>query len=268
MGKIKLCFLSIVLYFICLPPSTISESCNSNTFEMICDEVSINNYFGLGYVLRCKTGNLNISASDSSLSSVKHNNKLEVTDNYEIIGLTIHSSSVNFIPNGIKSLFPNLKALNIGSSGLQCVTKKDLKEFGDCLVNLDLEGNKITSIDADLFDDNTNLIYISLSENAIKHIETGFFDNLRKLKNVKRVYFDSAGCMNQEYDTSNDGSMTTFTWKSLKCTDLTAKVETQHLIMNEKFKCMEEETSKAKMQKSLDQIVLVVVSVFVLIIKL
>lgn len=268
MEELKLCFLSIVLYFICLPPLTISESCDSNTFEMICDEVSKNNYFGLGYVLRCKTSNLNISDSDSLLSLVKHNNKSEITDNYEIMGLTIHSSSVKFIPNGIKSLFPNLKALNIGSSGLQCVTKKDLKEFGDFLVNLDLEGNEITSIDADLFDYNTNLIYISLSENAIKHIDTGFFENLRKLNNVERAYFDSAGCMNQEFDTLDDGSMTTFKWKSEKCTDLTAKVETQNLIMNGKFKCLEGKTSKAKMQKSLDQIVLVVVSVFVLIIKL
>lgn len=228
----------------------ISQYCSNKIekIEIICSSIEKANC--CGSQLTCDGGNsIKSTFSDTSVSSVVHNNNSEVKNLPQITALTINHATVKFIPSGIGKQFTNLKVLFIRSSGLLSVNKNNLKEFGSSLNFLDLYENKITSIDADLFEYNPNMEVIALDGNPFRHIEPEFFTNLKKFR-VERIDIRSRdGCIYQHFETSSGHNIATFKWNNEKCIDSTAKLETviQYVINND-FKCLHENINNLKVK--------------------
>lgn len=238
MEKLKFRMLFAIFLLTHLSALTISQSCVEKKVQITCDNVSSDDHRANGEDLTCWSDSMNVLTADVSVSSVVDKNNSDFANLTEVKEFVIHGSSiVKFIPNGISDKFPHLKAFKIYLSQLLSVGKDNLKGFGDSLENLDLYGNRITYIEADLLEYNTNLNYISFNYNPIRFIASEFFLNLKKLKNVGVVWFGSAACIDQIFDDSDGHKLSTFTWKKDNCIDVTAKTETENLIKKGKSEC-------------------------------
>lgn len=89
--------------------------------------------------------------------------------------------TVNFIPRGLKSFFPNLTQLSIYNCGLKSVTRNDLKEFKN-LQCLWLGQNALTTLPDDLFEDTRKLTEITFSKNKISTMSSKLFSPIIKNK--------------------------------------------------------------------------------------
>lgn len=95
--------------------------------------------------------------------------------------LMIVDQNMISIPKNIETFFSNVKALDIERSNLMKISAKDLKPFPQLKV-LGLYGNDLTSLEAGLFDFNSELVLIELSENKIEFIDDGLLENLDHLE--------------------------------------------------------------------------------------
>lgn len=202
----------------------------------LCSSVSHRSYIIVGTLLTCVGDNSTISEYPGiSVTSVFDTSKNSTITNLENIqGLFIAKAPLfKFIPSGIKRIFPNLKAIIIESSGLLCVNKEDLKEFGSSLQYLELFRNLLTFIDANLFEYNQNLTFINLSFNPLRYIEPAFFTNLKIIKSLEQIHLNIVGCMDQYFATASGHNIKTFIWSHEGCSDESAKTEMQNFINNE-----------------------------------
>lgn len=191
---------------------------------------------------------------DSSVSSVRHANGTAVKNLAKIEALMSTGGDVRFIPRDIKKWFPNIKILLIRSGGLLSVTKEDLKQFGTELRGADFWNSSITSIGADLFKYNSNLVTINFHMNPLRYIEPKFFENLKKLEKIVWVSFDSANCINQGMTESN--SVLTFNWNH-GCFSESSRIDYSLLLtVNERIEhCrLENDCLKDKFEKQLNSL--------------
>lgn len=236
-----------------------SQSCQASieNVEIICSSIEKADWSYIGSQLTC-IGDTSISSKfpDSSVMSVVHSNKSEVTHLAEIRAFKINGAAIHFIPSGIKSQFSNLKALSINSCGLLSVNKEDLKSFGNSLERLSLSYNKLISIEADFLDYNPNLRAIYLNDNPLQHIQGNFFKNLKNLKSLKFVNLERVNCMSRYFDTSKFGHiLAIFRWNSERCVSETARIETQLVPVNARvqrslnnYLCLEEKNAELQRQ--------------------
>lgn len=225
----------LVIFFSCSVSSQDSQDCSMNKIRISCSFIKeFHHPYTNANRLTCSSYDdmlINSNIPGSSVSSVVHKNGSDVTDLEQIKVLQINSATVKFIPTGIKNKFINLEALQIYDSGLLSVDKENLRAFGSSLEFISFQKNKIISIDADLFEYNDNLKEINLRINPIRYIEPAFFTNLKNMKNIQKVHISSSiGCINREFSKRFDNDFSLFKWNNKTCTDLTARIETQHLI--------------------------------------
>lgn len=210
--------------------ATEPQSCQSalNNVEIICEEIANVEFLLVGFLSTC-LGDRKISSlyPESPVSSVLFSDRSAVENFEEIEGLVIKQATVRFFPIDITNKLPNLKSILLETSGLLIIDKNDLKELGSSLEYLALGSNSITSIDADLFEFNPNLITISLRGNPIRHIEPELFANLKNMENVQWVNLGGLACMNQVFNTENGHDMETFEWEHGNCFNETARIETR-----------------------------------------
>jgi hypothetical protein len=131
-----------------------------------------------------------------------------------------YSTQVDFIPLDILSEFPNLNGLMIEGGNLPIVKSGLFKEELQKVEYLDLNGNKIESIEPEafkfltklkwirlrynnlqslpysLFKNNPDMIYITFQSNKINAIHPNFFDGLQKLKLID--FTENEGCINDK----------------------------------------------------------------------
>lgn len=134
----------------------------------------------------CNVISINItSLYDSMVTSVvgKHASGLTHSNVscFHIDGLKLNNSVVNFFPHGLSKYFPKLSEIHITNSGLQQLTKDDLKDFGFGLTTVNFGYNEITQINFDLFQQNLNIDQINLEYNKIETIGKGALDYLNNL---------------------------------------------------------------------------------------
>lgn len=96
-------------------------------------------------------------------------------------------STVNFFPQNLANVLPNLETIQINYANLKEITSDDLRPFGDKLKNLWLGINDLELIEADLFDYTPNIEWIYLENNKIKNVESGALGKLQKLKNFNFI---------------------------------------------------------------------------------
>ncbi|KAL7023592.1 hypothetical protein ACKWTF_012697 [Chironomus riparius] len=90
-------------------------------------------------------------------------------------------ATMHYFPSGLDKMFKNLRAIQIMNSGLKKVHVSDLKPFHN-LVDLCLFSNELEVLEENLFEFNPNLEYINLNANKITYIDPNVFDKLTKLR--------------------------------------------------------------------------------------
>lgn len=94
--------------------------------------------------------------------------------------LRINDQSIYFMPSGFANFFPSVVALSVVNSNLKVIRKRDLGPF-NMLVSLMLYGNRLESLDLDVFHENPKLSFIDLSNNDFKYLDWKTFEPLTKL---------------------------------------------------------------------------------------
>lgn len=102
--------------------------------------------------------------------------------NANVEGLNIYNEVG--LPRNIAQFFPNLKALELKKVGLKTISAADLQPFPQ-LMHFEAWGNKLTSLDSDLFKFNPKVQFIGLNENLIANVGANFFSYLPAVKQIQ-----------------------------------------------------------------------------------
>lgn len=145
---------------------------------------------GLHYT--CQLKDLVIDSDNVKITGVSGNHRAEHS-NEDVEVLWADQQQIKRLPRKLHKFFPNIKALVITDSMLQAVQSSDLVAFKK-LQSIDLQGNEIKSIDGDLFRNNPDIQYISISNNPLQHVGPNIFDSLTGLTEVN---FGDCRCINE-----------------------------------------------------------------------
>lgn len=118
-----------------------------------------------------------------SFRSIKSLPTFEDIDTSLVMGFECWSETVHYIPNGLGSIFKNIKGLHITSSGIKKVTKENLQQFPH-LIYLNFATNIIEYLTADLFEFNSEMRFVGFSQNRLVVIEPEVFNNLKHLNTI------------------------------------------------------------------------------------
>ena len=99
-------------------------------------------------------------------------NHVFLYSNDHVNDVSITNQTTYFIANGIGKLFENLKQLEIMSSQLKFVNRRNFRGMKK-LLDLRLDHNDIKIISAETFSDLTNLEWLSLTDNKLKVLSEG-----------------------------------------------------------------------------------------------
>lgn len=134
---------------------------------------------GIIYYLDVKSS-LKISSSENSAivsnSGVHSNGKT----NNDVIAFMANGKTIHRFPQGLNSIFKNLKAIQIYGSHLKEIHQSDFMFFPK-LENLHFHNNDVQVLEEGLFSFNPNLTFINLDNNKIAEVHPDVFDHLSKL---------------------------------------------------------------------------------------
>lgn len=171
--------------------------------------------------LTCVSDTMFCAKINTTLSKLHSNTTFE---SFDMLIIKNATKLKNF-PNGLKTNFPKLKGIAITNGGLVSLNKKNLKKFGDKLEYAHFEYNKISTLDADLFDGTPNLVEVSFRGNKLKSIKPALFEKLQNLSKIEFVSFEKCGCINQVFNKKADNDISKMKWTK-NCTIAVPKTTT------------------------------------------
>lgn len=119
---------------------------------------------------------------------------MESKSNEDINAIHISEKNIENFPRGLENVFKNLKLIQISYNKLKEVCQFDLKPFPQ-LIHLELNSNKIQSLEDGIFDFNPDLEVVWFSGNEISHVGENVFKNLNKLS---WIGFGNNKCIDME----------------------------------------------------------------------
>lgn len=150
-------------------------------------------------VYECE-GNFNSSENPEKLESVEGVHELR-KGNFDVQSLSItNDDKLEQIPKTIGSFCPNVKSFTWEDSNLRVISGEDFKRLAR-LKFLSVAGNKIESLESDLFAHTPRLQVIKLNRNLIAHLERELLEDLGDLKSVD---FTDNSCINGAASTTDD----------------------------------------------------------------
>lgn len=219
---IRINILQICLLLICV--SVISTISSTSDVEIICTKFDEYNFMQVGRVRECSSTREPIVSTNrrSEVKAIVHENLTLSHD--ELIGIEslyiIAAMKLQVIPNGLGEMLPNLKVLLIVYSGLLAVDRRDFRQFGGSLEVVGLNGNKLTTLDGNLFECNKNLKSIDFYGNSqLVFIDPEFFENLKNMKKLTLVGFNDCGCIDQNFYVHEGHDIDNFVWRSDVCNE-------------------------------------------------
>lgn len=134
---------------------------------------------------RCKGTFSNISKKDTIATyNEESSNHLPHKSNSYVEAISVeYQKHVEYFPQGLEEIFPNLGSISFDHSGLKEICQKDLKPFYKLKV-ASFTGNLIEFLDRDLFLFNSDLIEVRFSSNKISYICPNIFKHLSSLKTL------------------------------------------------------------------------------------
>lgn len=104
--------------------------------------------------------------------------------NENVVLLAVYFQTVvNRIPRKIDEFFPKIRGFQWFGGSLESVSAEDFNQFPQ-LVVLNIQRNKLMTLDSDLFLNTPLLELVEFSENSIESIGPDLLTNLDRLKNV------------------------------------------------------------------------------------
>jgi Leucine rich repeat len=147
---------------------------------------------------KCAPHNLQITDEDTHVVTASGDHFGGKTNN-DVTKFDASWSTMNFIPDGIGQLLPNIESLELTSCKLFVLTQDDLKQFPK-LKYLNIYNNKVEYLENNLFSLNPNIEWLRLWQNELKHIEMNAFVGLH---NLKYLDMDKNDCISQVADSSD-----------------------------------------------------------------
>lgn len=243
--------------------SIISIQCNhSYKAEISCYQTIDSAWARFGNFLTCFASNhntelLKIHNPDTKIMRVTGTDRGSlIADKIrnEIVALSMDNCHVNFIPQRVKVVLPRIKIFSCINCGLKALDKEDLKQFGDDLTVIWLLNNDLTSLDADAFTYNHNLLSIDLRGTRLDYIEPGFFYNLPNFS-LKFLGLKNCGCIDQDYNYDQHGTYNPDHWQNLNCNDETKHIGSYTLrILNMMGKISQNEDSLLNLDTKLNKV--------------
>lgn len=114
--------------------------------------------------------------------------------NDKVTALLIFEQICEYFPAGFDKFFKGLLGIAVQKSGLKKLTKRDLKHFTE-LKSLSLYGNKLETLESDLFYYNLQLEMLSVFDNSLTNVHP---EVLRGLVHLKRIHFNANPCIDEE----------------------------------------------------------------------
>lgn len=122
---------------------------------------------------------------------------------------------VEYFPHGLDKIFPDLYEVDFWHSGLKEIRQVDLKPFGK-LKSILVHNNMIEYIEKDLFKFNPDLVYVNLDYNKISYIDPNVFDNLNSLK---WLFLINLSCIDKRSWNDRQDTLNVITEMKGKCSD-------------------------------------------------
>ncbi|CRL03509.1 CLUMA_CG016596, isoform A, partial [Clunio marinus] len=124
----------------------------------------------------CYTSSISSSSIKEPNTSIRtiNGNHLEGKSDKDVEVIRFRDTTVNYFPQGLNKIFPNLKAVLIHYCELKSITRKNL----DGLENIQIlrcDSNKITTLPDDLFRNMKKLIDISFRNNDLGCLSSKVF---------------------------------------------------------------------------------------------
>lgn len=70
-----------------------------------------------------------------------------------------------------------------------------------------------------------------MEDNPLRHIDSSLFVILKTLKSAQFINFSDDRCINQLFNSTKDGSISKYKWNGSECNDVSARTDTQFLLM-------------------------------------
>lgn len=166
--------------------------CASQQFELECHFERVGWDDVIGPAFSCSAKNLNLTEPKNEITKLSGALPSGET-NDKVNTFLVFEQICEFLPVGIARFFKGLEGMAIQKSGLKRITKMDLRPFKG-LKSISLYGNKLQSLESNLFIFNPKIKLISLFNNELKQISANVFDGLNS---IERVYMSSNPCINE-----------------------------------------------------------------------
>ena len=157
---------------------------SSNPVEQICEfgniTVAGEQYYG------CTINNTKLIQESMQIVTTNTKSNLKSNEDVELI-VYKEMNFMNFIPNSIFAIFPNVECFLIMGNQLKCKLEPHFLKGAKNLKIFHIEGGKMDTLDANLFVEAPNLEIINLYCNQIKSIDRWTFSGLRKLQYIYLV---------------------------------------------------------------------------------
>lgn len=139
----------------------------------------------------CKVESLNVTRPKTIITDLR-GQRLMGENVDKVNAFLIYEQICEFFPVGVEHVLKGLEGIAVQKSGLKIITKYDLKPFGN-LKSISLYGNRLTSLESNLFVFNPQLKQIAIHGNKLLHVFTNFFDGLNQLE---KIYLSRNPCIN------------------------------------------------------------------------
>lgn len=171
----------------CEVSGTLTLSCTFGRYE----------YKHVGRIYECIAKTELFGENDEKVAAISGIHLNGMT-NVDVQGLDISFNSLKFFPQNIESFFPNLKVLYCAVNSVSYISNYHLVPFPN-LVYIDLRGNKISSLDSNVFYGLTALKRIDFRYNNIKHVGYEFI-----LPETGEIKFNSNVCIDRDAFTADE----------------------------------------------------------------
>lgn len=214
--------IGICLHIITIICTAVSQS-DQHEVDIICLQIS-ENFEIIGELQTCKTNSsLSVANFNTKVGKLQSTSEEPIAVDFIEAFYIDSAPDLKFLPSGMKSIFPKLKALKDFNSGLMYLDVQDMKQFGSDLSWVRFLHTKLTVLESDLFKFNPNLVYVDFEGNPLKYIDPGLFTGLKQM--IKLEVFDlrNCGCMSKVFKKSEGHDIQSFEWNATKCNDTSAK---------------------------------------------
>lgn len=158
--------------------------------DIVCSNVESEEfYISRSRIMSCVMPSLSINDFNTTIRSVRavnENRRIYSTGSIGVIYFR-DAPNMHFMPLGVKKSFLKLKGLVINRAGLFHLDQQDMKPFGADLLWIIIEHTQLTALSGDLFSENLNLVYVDFESNPLMYIDSQFFENFKRMRNVKEI---------------------------------------------------------------------------------